>query len=340
VVTSPAGSLEALPREPLAQLPTPLEAAPRLGAAIGVASLWVKRDDQTGFAAGGNKARKLEYLLADARARQSDTLLTVGGVQSNHARMTAAAACRLGMACHLVLDGEPPAERQGNLLLDDLFGATVEFLPEAPLSALHGRIAERAAALAREGRWPYLLPVGGSSGLGALGYVAAARELAEQARSAEIRVGAIVVAVGSTGTLAGVTLGARLYLPGTTVVGISVSSPAASCCRKASRIADEAARRLGVTVPLPATAFTVTAEFLGPGYGTPTPEGLAAMRLAARTEGLILDPVYTGKAMAGLATLAGRPGALPVPPRTAVIFWHTGGLPALFAFPGVIGARS
>jgi D-cysteine desulfhydrase len=321
-------------------LPTPLEAAPRLGAALGVASLWVKRDDQTGLASGGNKARKLEYLLADARARGADTLLTVGGVQSNHARMTAAAACRLGMACHLVLDGARPETRQGNLLLDDLFGATVEFLPDASLSALHGRIAEQADVLEREGRRPYLIPVGGSSGLGALGYVAAARELAEQAAAAGIRIGAIVVAVGSTGTLAGLALGARLYLPETAVVGISVSSPAARCRQKAARIVDEATRRLGIDAALPADALRITDRFLGPGYGVPTPEGLAAIRLAARTEGLILDPVYTGKALAGLTALASRNGGLPGSDDGAVVFWHTGGFPALFAFPGSIAAGS
>jgi D-cysteine desulfhydrase len=299
----------------------------------------VKRDDNTGLASGGNKARKLEYLLADARARGADALLTVGGVQSNHARMTAAAACRLGMACHLVLDGVAPETRNGNLLLDDLFGATVEFLPDAPLAALHGAIAERAAALEQAGRRPYLIPIGGSSGLGALGYVAAARELAEQAEAAGIRVGAIVVAVGSTGTLAGLTLGAQLYLPETKVIGVSVSSPAVRCRGKAARIADEAARRLALPAALPAAAFSITDAFLGPGYGIPTPEGLAAIRLAARTEGLVLDPVYTGKALAGLAGLAAE-GRLPAPAGTAVVFWHTGGLPALFASPAVIGACS
>lgn len=325
--------LEAIPRERLAHLPTPLERAPRLGAACGLESLWVKRDDATGLATGGNKARKLEFLLADARARGADTLLTVGGVQSNHARMTAAAACRLGMSCELFLDGEEPAEHQGNLLLDDLFGAAVTFLPGASLGALNDVMAERAAALAEQGRVAYVIPVGGSTGLGALGYVAAVRELAAQAATERIDVGAIVVAVGSTGTLAGLALGARLFLPDAAVVGVSVSSPTARCRSKGARIAGEAAERLGLDLRLAPEELHVTDAFLGPGYGVPTPEAEAAIRLAARCEGLILDPVYTGKAFAGLCALA---AAGKLPRDRAVVFWHTGGIPALFAFPAVV----
>jgi D-cysteine desulfhydrase family pyridoxal phosphate-dependent enzyme len=326
-------ALDKVPRERLAHLPTPLEPAPRLAAAIGLASLWIKRDDATGLATGGNKARKLEFLLADARGRGADTLLTVGGVQSNHARMTAAAACRFGMACELFLDGEEPAEHQGNLLLDDLFGARTAFMPGASLGALNDAMATRAAALGEQGRVACSIPVGGSTGLGALGYVAAARELTAQAAEREIDLGAIVVAVGSTGTLAGLTLGTRLYLPETRVVGISVSSPVGRCRSKGARIAGEAAERLGLDIRLAPEDLLVTDEFLGPGYGVPTPEAEAAIRLAARCEGLILDPVYTGKAFAGLRALTAE-GKLPG--DRAVVFWHTGGIPALFAFPSLV----
>ena len=330
-------TLDVIARERLAHLPTPLEPAPRLGAACGLPSLWVKRDDATGLAIGGNKARKLEYLLADARARGANVLLTVGGVQSNHARMTAAAACRFGMECHLFLDGEEPPVRQGNLLLDDLFGAVVTFMPDASLHALNEAMAGRAAALTEQGKRPYSIPVGGSTGLGALGYVAAARELAVQAAALGVEVCAIVVAVGSTGTLAGLTLGARLYLPETVVRGVSVSSPEARCRSKGARIAGEAAELLGLPVHLAPEDLAVTDAFLGPGYGIPTPEAEAAIHLAARCEGLILDPVYTGKALAGLRAMA---NAGEFPGDRAVVFWHTGGAPALFAFPSVItGSR-
>jgi 1-aminocyclopropane-1-carboxylate deaminase/D-cysteine desulfhydrase-like pyridoxal-dependent ACC family enzyme len=237
------------------------------------------------------------------------------------------------MTCELFLDGEEPAERQGNLLLDDLFGAAVTFMPEASLGALNEAMATRAAALGEQGRTAYSIPVGGSTGLGALGYVAAARELAVQAAEQGLEIGAIVVAVGSTGTLAGLTLGARLYLPNTRVVGISVSSPVERCQSKGARIAGEAAERLGLKVRLAPGDLTVTDAFLGPGYGIPTPEAEAAIRLAARCEGLILDPVYTGKAFAGLRAL-GAEGMLP--PDRAVVFWHTGGMPALFAFPSLV----
>jgi D-cysteine desulfhydrase family pyridoxal phosphate-dependent enzyme len=330
---SATARLDEVPRIALAHLPTPLEPAPRLGAACGIPSLWVKRDDATGLALGGNKARKLEYLLADARARGADTLLTIGGIQSNHARMTAAAACRLGMACELFLEGEEPRERQGNLLLDDLFGARVSFLGPATLNEMNQAMAARAAELEAEGRVPYPIPVGGSNAIGAIGYVAAARELAVQAAAENLDIGAIVVAVGSTGTLAGLTVGLRLFLPEVRLLGVSVSSPTIRCQTKAWRITRLFSGRVGWHYVLHPNDFQVTAEFIGPGYGIPTPEAVAAIRLAARTEGLLLDPIYTGKAFAGLQAMAAA-GALPR--DRAVVFWHTGGSPALFAFPDAV----
>jgi D-cysteine desulfhydrase family pyridoxal phosphate-dependent enzyme len=325
--------LDAIPRLPLAHVPTPLEPAPRLGAACGIPSLWVKRDDATGLALGGNKARKLEYLLADAQEAGADTLLTVGGVQSNHARMTAAAACRLGMACELFLEGERPSEQQGNLLLDGLFGARVRLLGPATLHVMNEAMGARAAELSANGRVPYPIPVGGSNALGALGYVAAAREVAMQASAQNLDIGAIVVAVGSTGTLAGLAVGVRLFLPKTRLIGVSVSSPTVRCQSKCSRIAREVAERLVAPGAGAAHDPEVTDAFIGPGYGIPSPEAMAAIRLAARSEGLILDPIYTGKAFAGLQAMA-TDGALPR--DRAVVFWHTGGSPALFAFPATV----
>ncbi len=317
--------LDDFPRVPLAHLPTPLEAAPRLGAALGLPGLWVKRDDATGLAMGGNKARKLEYLLAEALAQGADVLLTTGGAQSNHARMTAAAACRLGMGCLLCLVDPEPAAWQGNLLLDRLFGAEVRFLPGLTLAQMYAAMDEAAAALRARGRTPYIIPVGGSTPLGCMGYVQAVRELAGQGPEPD----ALVVATGSTGTLSGVLLGARLFLPRTRVYGVSVSPRAEPGKRRCAAIVAEAAALLDVDCSPAPAEIPIWDDWLGPDYGIPTPEGLDAIRLAARTEGLLLDPVYTGKALAGCRGLAER-GELR--PEERVVFWHTGGAPALFAF--------
>ncbi|MBI3911762.1 MAG: D-cysteine desulfhydrase family protein [Armatimonadetes bacterium] len=321
--------LDAIRRLPLAHLPTPLEPAPRLGAALGLPQLWVKRDDCTGLAMGGNKARKLEYLVADAVAQGATVLITTGGVQSNHARMTAAAACRLGMRALLFLSDDPPPEPQGNLVLDRLFGAEVRFLPDARLSEVDTAMAEAARDLAALGEIPYIIPVGGSTSRGCLGYARAVRELAEQVDGAQIQPAAMVAAVGSCGTLAGLMLGGRCFLPHCQVVGISVSPPAARARTQAARIATDAASLLGVAESFGPEDCLLFDDWLGPGYGIPTPASLAAIAAAARTEGLILDPVYTGKALAGVRGLAER-GVLS--PDASVVFWHTGGAPALFAF--------
>ena len=327
--------LERIPRERLAHRPTPLEDAPRLGAAISLPRLRVKRDDATGLAFGGNKARKLEFLLADARSQGADVLLTTGGAQSNHARMTAAAARRLGMEAILFLCDAPPAEEQGNLLLDRILGAEVRFLPGLPLEEIYRRMEAAAEALRHAGRRPYFIPVGGSTALGCLGYVDAVRELAEQAggRAPD----ALVIAAGSTGTLAGVLLGTRLFLPRTRVYGISVSPPAPAGRRKCARIAAEAAALLGVDWQPAPEEIPILDDWLGAGYGIPTPEGMDALRLAARTEGLLLDPVYTAKALAGAIGLAARSE---LRPEDEVVYWHTGGAPALFAFGPHVLERS
>lgn len=322
-------NLDQIERVPLAQIPTPLETAPRLGAAIGLPQLLVKRDDCTGLAMGGNKARKLEYLFADALAQEADVVFTTGGVQSNHARMTAAAACKLGLRAELFLCDPQPEAAQGNLLLDRLFGATVHFIPGLTLEQMNARMNTRADELRSRGQRPYIIPVGGSTPLGCLGYVAAVRELAEQCAANGTRPDAITVATGSTGTLSGILLGAHLFLPGTRVCGISVSPRTAPGQRKCARIISEAARLLGVDWSPTPDEIPLWDDWLGPDYGIPTPEGLDAIHLAATLEGLLLDPVYTGKALAGTRGLAQR-GTLK--PDETVVFWHTGGAPALFAF--------
>jgi L-cysteate sulfo-lyase len=328
-------ALDSIPRVKLAHLPTPMEEAPRLGEALGVRRLRVKRDDCTGLALGGNKARKLEYLLAAALQRGADTLLTTGGVQSNHARMTAAAACRLGLRCILFLSNPRPPETQGNLLLDEIFGAECRFYPAPDYARIERDMAECAAQMAAAGGRPYVIPVGGSTPLGCLGYVTAVRELAEQAAALGWQPSAMVAAVGSCGTLAGLALGRAMFLPDCRLLGISVARPAAAASALGAEIANEAAAFLGVEHRLRAEDAPVYDDWLGPGYGIATEEGNAAVRLAARTAGLILDPIYTGKALAGLKGLMER-GEIGT--EEEVLFWHTGGGPALFARPEVIGS--
>lgn len=318
--------LDDIDRVPLANLPTPMEPAPRLGKAFGLSGLWIKRDDASGLALGGNKARKLEFLMADALRQGADAVVTCGGVQSNHARMTAAAANRVGLRAILFLDEAEPPERQGNLLLDTILGAEVRFLPVGSVREAMDRCAQDLAAL---GRRACLIPMGGSTPLGCLGYVRAVRELAEQSAACGIEVRTMITATGSTGTLAGLALGARLFLPKARTIGISVSGPAERCRAKAALIASDAARLIGAPHTFAPGDFVVHDEFVGKGYGLPTPEGQEALRLAARCEGLLMDPVYTGKALAGLRALAARGE---VAREETAVFWHTGGTPALFAF--------
>jgi D-cysteine desulfhydrase family pyridoxal phosphate-dependent enzyme len=320
------------PRVRLAHLPTPIEPLERLSRALGGRfEILAKRDDCTGLALGGNKVRKLEYLLGEALAAGADALITTGGVQSNHARQTAAAAAKLGLACELVLPrlvpGRDPAyETSGNRLLDDWLGARLRIVERgADVAPAVAEIEARAAA--RGGR-AFFIPAGGSTPTGCLGYAHAALELAEQIAEGAPRPDAIVLAVSSGGTLAGLLAGlgaAGLALP---VVAISVYGPEAKVRPIVRGLADETCARLACP-KVPDTALDLRDAWLGPGYGLPTAELREALDLAARREGLLLDPVYTGKAMAGLISLI-RQGNLPGP---RVLFWHTGGAPGLFAYP-------
>lgn len=297
----------------LVHAPTPLDEAPRLSEELGV-RLLVKRDDATGFGLGGNKARKLELLVADALARGCDTLLATGGAQSNFARMTAAAAARARLACHLVLAGDEPPRATGNLILDRLFGATIEFAGATRWDVLEARVAEVAARL---GPRAYPMPVGGATPVGALAYVRAADELlAQMAEPPDW----IVLADGSGGTHAGLLAG----LPGTVrVLGVDVARPPVPLAKRIARLARETAELAGR--PAPAGEVLVV-DHTGPCYGAITEGARAAARLAARLEGLVLDPVYTAKAMAGLIAAARERRV-----QGTVVFWHTGGAPALFA---------
>ena len=331
--------LDSQPRFPLATLPTPLTDAKGLRAALGgpgrCPRLLIKRDDLTGLALGGNKARKLEFLVADAIRQRATMLVTSGAVQSNHARMTAAAACAAGLASTLVLsaaDDHPPL--QGNLLLDRLFGASIHFIRgnDDPRLAVAddeaAKVAEVAATLVERGHRPYVIPIGGSSPVGVLGYVAGTLELVNQLLGAGVRADRLYYASGSRGTQAGLELGARVFDAPYQLRGIAVSAGEAEKKDRAARLVNEAAALIGAGTRVNAADLVTDQRYIGAGYGIPTPECLEAIALTARHEGILLDPVYTGKAMAAvIADVRSKA----IDPAATVVFLHTGGVPALFA---------
>jgi L-cysteate sulfo-lyase len=319
------------PRLQLADLPTPLEPLPRLTKALGGPKLWVKRDDLTGLAFGGNKTRKLEFLLADALLSRATSVLTFGALQSNHARQTAAATARLGMPCDLILsemvDRNDAAYRSsGNLMLDHLLGAKVHLLPKG--ADPEGLVRDVVARREREGHRLYLIPPGGSNATGATGYALAYHEIMLQARAAGVEADAIVLASSSGGTQAGLIAGQALEGDGPSIVGVNVFKSDGSVRDGVVALAEETSRLLHASAPK-RTSVEVIDDQIGAGYGRPTEAMKEAVRLAAETEALILDPVYSGKAMAGLIALI---RAKRWTPEESVIFLHTGGSPALFSY--------
>jgi len=319
--------LAQVPRVELGTLPTPLHPAPRLSEALGVPVL-VKRDDLTGVGTGGNKIRKLEYLVADARAAGADVLVTGGGTQSNHTALTALAARRAGMAAHLVLYGKPPGgPPEGNAVLNALSAAEVTYTGDEDRASVDPALDDVAAALRASGRRPYVIPRGGATPLGCVGYVRASLELAGQLAEQEACPTALVTATGSCGTQSGLLVGARWLQASYRVVGVTVSRPQAECVARIGELGRACAELLGLEVRLPEAE--VLDGYLGPGYGKASPEGQAASELVARTEGLLLDPVFTAKAMAALVDLAPELGPGPV------IFLHTGGAPTAFVTSGL-----
>ncbi len=319
-------SIDALPRHRLATLPTPLDETPRLSQALGVRVL-MKRDDLTGFALGGNKARKLEFLVADALEKRADMLITGGGPQSNHARMTAAAARKIGMDAVLVFFGSPPPERNGNLLLDELLGAELIYANTDDKNETD-RVLERIAAERRvRGRNPYLIPVGGSTVLGSISYILAVGELLSQLEPLRTKPDWIFITTGSCGTHAGILAGLKYHGSSIPVYGITVSRPASECRERIASLVARTGEFTGKTLPLEPGDIVVNDKYLGACYGAPTPEGHAAIRKVAQLEGIFLDPVYTGKTMAGLVDLIGRGE---IARGSTVVFWHTGGAPGIF----------
>ncbi|HHY75312.1 MAG TPA: D-cysteine desulfhydrase family protein [Firmicutes bacterium] len=335
------------PRAKLAETPTPFEEAPRFSKAVGGPKIFLKRDDATGLALGGNKARKLELLMGEALKAGADTVITCGGPQSNHARMTAAAARKLGLHPVLVLDGDDPGTRQGNLLIDHLLGAEIIFSGERSSGELLDEVRGRVAA---RGRKPYVIPLGGSSPLGALAYIECVEEIVSQCRQFGIAPKALYVAAGSVGTLAGLIMGKVVFEAGFSVKGIAVSPGADAKAERTVGLMEDAISLLKSRAPLSGAPaglsrlFDLSREDLrglvsvdesqvGEGYAIPTEAGLEAIRLLARSEGVLTDPVYTGKALAGLIKDA-RSGMYSE--DDSLIFVHTGGVPADFAFTNVL----
>jgi L-cysteate sulfo-lyase len=321
--------LEKLPRFQLAQLPTPIEKLPRLSRELNGPELLIKRDDQTGLALGGNKARKLEFLVGDAFAQRADTLITLGAAQSNHCRQTAAAAAKAGLRCELILNGPQPEQRTGNLLLNSLFGATEHWIDRSQRAA---KLRELSEELRAQGRRPYLIPVGGSNGVGAIGYVMAMIELMEQSQAAGQRIDHIVFGTSSGGTQAGIELGARITGFRGKCHGLSIDKSEPEHLEyesEVAQIANECAALIGSERRLTPADIQVVYGYMGEGYGVVGELEREAIRLMARSEGIVLDPVYAGRAFGALLDLIRR-GTFQR--GETVLFWHTGGAPAIFAY--------
>lgn len=324
-------ALEKIPTIKLANLPTPLEEAPRLAKKIGLAKLLIKRDDFTGLAGGGNKARKLEYDFAEIVNGGFDIVMTAGGIQSNHARMTAAAARKLGLEVKIVLGGPDFNHYEGNILLDVLFGAEIRYLVDDDANeSLTLAMEKWAAELAGHGHKPFIIPIGGSTGLGALGYVAALRELSAQFGNGQVQV---ILGVGSCGTFAGAVLGAKIFMPAARVIGISVSRTSAAIRQRTKEIMRESAELLDYKIDTNDLAIECHDDYFTE-YGVITKAGERAILECARLEGILLDPIYTGKVMAALIGLVDKKI---IDKNIPVIFIHTGGMPIIFSFQPELG---
>jgi len=329
-------NLASFPRRRYTQHPTAIEPLDNLSRALGGPRIWVKRDDTLGLAGGGNKTRKLEFLVADALSKGADTLITVGAVQSNHCRLTLAAAAREGLKCRLVLEqrvaNSYDPQASGNNFLFQLIGAEKIAVVEAGFD-LNAAMDKEAAELAAEGRRGYVIPGGGSNPLGALGYVACANELLQQAFDMGLALDHIVCASGSCGTHAGLLVGLESREAQIPLTGVNVRRERAEQEGNVHALACATATLLGLSRPIAREKVVALDDWVGPGYSLPSPEMIEAVRMLARLEGLLLDPVYTGKAMAGLIGLVRR-GRFKAGEQ--VLFVHTGGSPALFAYQDVL----
>lgn len=324
--------LSRFPRVPIVHGPTPLEPMKNLSALLGGPNLWIKRDDCTGLATGGNKTRKLEYLMADALEHKADTIITQGATQSNHARQTAAIAAKLGLACYIILEDRTgysfeDYKQSGNVFLDYLYGATVSEVPRD--TNMDAAMEQLATKLRSDGKKPYVIPGGGSNPIGALGYVTCALELADQANTRGLNIDVLVHATGSAGTQAGLVAGfegARAQIP---VYGVGVRAPKLAQEERVFGLAQKTADLLGVPGSVSRESVVANSDYVGSGYGLPTPGMIEAVTMVARTEGILLDPVYSGKGMAGLIDLI-RTGHYKKGQN--IVFLHTGGAVGLYGY--------
>jgi L-cysteate sulfo-lyase len=325
------------PRIRLAHLPTRLEPMPRLSAAIGGAEFWIKRDDCTGLSTGGNKTRKLEFLMAEAKEEGADLVMTQGATQSNHARQTAAFAARMGMDCHILLEDRTNSRddnynHNGNVFLDNLHGATTEKRPGGvDMAAEMEAVAEQFRA---KGRKVYVIPGGGSNATGALGYANCAMELVTQANELGLQIDHIVHATGSAGTQAGLIAGLKAINANIPLLGIGVRAPKPKQEENVFKLAELTAEKLGCPGVVKPQDVVANCDYVGEGYGIPTPDGVEAIKMFAQLEGILLDPVYSGKGAAGLIDL-GRKGHFKKGEN--VVFIHTGGSAALFGYTSTFG---
>ena len=331
--------LAKFPRLRFAHLPTPLEPMENLSRLLDGPNIWVKRDDCTGLAGGGNKTRKLEFLMADAEQQGADTIITQGAVQSNHARQTAAIAAKLGYECYLLLENrtgsdDPDFLANGNVLLDDIYNARLSDFPAG--TDMNQEMLSLAKELRAAGKKPYIVPGGGSNRIGALGYVNAAYELVGQCNDQGLKVDHIVHATGSTGTQAGLVTGLTAIHSGIDLMGISVRAPKEAQEENVYRLACETAELIGSSAALNRSDVVANSDYVGEGYGMPTDGMIEAVEMAARHESILLDPVYSGKGMAGLIDLV-RQGFYRRDEN--IVFIHTGGAQALSGYRSLFGQR-
>jgi D-cysteine desulfhydrase len=315
------------PKRHLAHLPTPLEALPRLSQSLEGPEIYFKRDDLTGIAKSGNKVRKLEYLLAEAQQQDCDLIVTCGGAQSNHARATAVAAAKIGIKCHLVLRNAISGDLDGNLFLDRLVGAEITFIAPPEYEQVDDIMARIAEAHGARGGKSYIIPEGGSNALGAMGYVAAMEEVAKQMKTQRLEFDHMICAVGSGGTMAGMLLGRSAFEVKTEIHGINVCDDAPHFQNRIANLVREAKRRFGFNLNLQKNDISIIDGYVGKGYGLNSQEEIDLIKQVARLEGIILDPVYTGKALFGVMDLI-RKGRFKKGER--ILFWHTGGIFGLF----------
>lgn len=328
-------TLETFPRVSLGHFSTPLEPLDRLSEELGGPRIWVKRDDCTGLSTGGNKTRKLEFLMADAQRLNATCVITQGATQSNHARQTAAAAARLGLGCHILLEDRTGYENKnyvygGNVLLDQLHGASISKRPDGANMASEMEVL--AAELSEKGETPYIIPGGGSNPIGALGYVNCAAELVQQAEDIGFSIDALVHATSSSGTQAGLVAGLCSLESSIHLLGIGVRAPQEKQENMVHSLAVSTADHLGNGVHIPQNCVRANCDYVGDGYGLPTTGMLKALKTLARLEGLLFDPVYSGKGLDGFIDLI-KKGYFDS--MNNVVFLHTGGSAALFGYPEI-----